>query len=219
MSFNQPFAPPQDFLLSGFQNPLLDPSEQKYFDQFLDGLIDIDTLPIQSPVENTPAIEPVEQQFKVDQDRREYFMSEHLRQKELLQPAKRPLEDKSNVVSKKRGPGRPRKNNVVPHSPNSLEDEKKSHRELLTEDQKRLNHVESEKRRRKLIQEGFERLTDLIPALSSQSGGSSSNHSKSIILEKAAEHILLLNSRIQQLEQMVQQSFPVERHSAHFDFQ
>lgn len=52
-------------------------------------------------------------------------------------------------------------------------------RENLTEDQKRENHINSEKKRRKVIQTGFENLAVIVPAIK---GG---NPSKSAMLEAA----------------------------------
>ncbi|KKY37252.1 putative bhlh family transcription factor [Diaporthe ampelina] len=52
-------------------------------------------------------------------------------------------------------------------------------RENLTEDQKRENHINSEKKRRKVIQTGFENLAVMVPAIK---GG---NPSKSAMLEAA----------------------------------
>lgn len=54
-------------------------------------------------------------------------------------------------------------------------------RENLTEDQKRENHINSEKKRRKVIQTGFENLAVMVPAIK---GG---NPSKSAMLEAAVE--------------------------------
>ncbi|KAG8160532.1 hypothetical protein KVR01_010068 [Diaporthe batatas] len=52
-------------------------------------------------------------------------------------------------------------------------------RENLTEDQKRENHINSEKKRRKVIQTGFENLAVIVPAIKG------SNPSKSAMLEAA----------------------------------
>ncbi|KAJ3276721.1 hypothetical protein HDV01_002774 [Terramyces sp. JEL0728] len=138
------------------------------------------------------------------------------------------------TVPKKRGPGRPRKNQEEPNKKAALtgldmkpkrstalaidtnikkrleEDEenhvkKPARRDLLTEDEKRVNHVVSEQRRRKLIREGFQVLVDLTPSLSnsppvsSGPGNTGGGHSKSTILFKAADYISELKAQVENL--------------------
>ncbi|ORX78650.1 hypothetical protein K493DRAFT_308665 [Basidiobolus meristosporus CBS 931.73] len=70
--------------------------------------------------------------------------------------------------------------------------------ELLTEKEKRANHIASEQKRRQNIRVGFERLVEIVPTLSH------SHRSESVILQKSVEYIhQLLNTR-QQLKQRVQ---------------
>ena len=64
----------------------------------------------------------------------------------------------------------------------------KKKRELLTLEQKKANHVNSEQRRRSNIRNGFQTLSDYIPTLSG------SNHSKSTVLSKACEYIEFLKT-------------------------
>jgi hypothetical protein len=78
----------------------------------------------------------------------------------------------------------------------------KPHRENLTEDQKRENHIKSEQKRRTLIKEGFEDLNELVPDL--RGGG----HSKSVVLVMAADWLedlikgnQVLRARLQELEE------------------
>ncbi|KAJ3315897.1 hypothetical protein HDV04_000104 [Boothiomyces sp. JEL0838] len=138
------------------------------------------------------------------------------------------------TVPKKRGPGRPRKNQEEPNKKvalagmdmkpkrstalaidtnikKRLEEDEENHvkkparRDLLTEDEKRVNHVVSEQRRRKLIREGFQVLVDLTPALSnsppvsSGPGNTGGGHSKSTILFKAADYIRELKAQVESL--------------------
>lgn len=76
-------------------------------------------------------------------------------------------------------------------------------RDNLSEEQKRSNHINSEKKRRKVIQVGFENLGFIVPGLSA--GGSPS---KSAMLESSVaflQELLLGNAHLdQQLEQMKQ---------------
>ncbi|KAI8146688.1 hypothetical protein BJV82DRAFT_534050 [Fennellomyces sp. T-0311] len=83
----------------------------------------------------------------------------------------------------------------------------KSSRELLTEDEKRANHIASEQKRRSTIRTGFKDLTDLIPTLKNI------NNSKSTVLFKAVDFIKHLekrnkglNDKIAQLEKRVQEA-------------
>ncbi|KAI7869284.1 hypothetical protein BDF14DRAFT_343401 [Spinellus fusiger] len=67
-------------------------------------------------------------------------------------------------------------------------------KELLTEDEKRANHIASEQKRRSTIRSGFKDLTDLIPALKNI------NHSKSTVLFKAVDYIHSLEKKTKQLQ-------------------
>jgi len=84
---------------------------------------------------------------------------------------------------------------------------RKQTKELLTEEEKRANHIASEKKRRNLIRLGFQELTDLVPGLKLSSGvgvdGSLMpfNNSKSTILFKAVEYIKQLETRNKELTQ------------------
>ncbi|KAI9304645.1 hypothetical protein BJ944DRAFT_266533 [Cunninghamella echinulata] len=55
--------------------------------------------------------------------------------------------------------------------------------ELLTEDQKKANHIASEQKRRANIRIGFDQLVDIVPTLSE------CQRSESLILQKSAEYI------------------------------
>lgn len=60
----------------------------------------------------------------------------------------------------------------------SAKTSKKPSHELLSEDQKRANHIASEQKRRANIRVGFEKLVDIVPTLSS------GHRSEALILQK-----------------------------------
>lgn len=74
---------------------------------------------------------------------------------------------------------------------------RKPHRELLTEEEKRANHIASEQKRRSTIRSGFKELTDIIPTLKNI------NNSKSTVLFKAVEFIKYLEKRNKTLREKV----------------
>lgn len=73
-------------------------------------------------------------------------------------------------------------------------------RENLTEDQKRENHINSEKKRRKVIQVGFENLSHIVPAIK---GG---NPSKSAMLEATVAWLQDLLDGNEALKEQVSQN-------------
>ncbi|KAI7847699.1 hypothetical protein BDC45DRAFT_610839 [Circinella umbellata] len=70
-------------------------------------------------------------------------------------------------------------------------------RELLTEEEKRANHIASEQKRRNTIRNGFKDMTDIIPTLKNI------NNSKSTILFKAVEYIRHLEKRNRNLREKI----------------
>lgn len=60
---------------------------------------------------------------------------------------------------------------------------KKTSHELLSDDQKKANHIASEQKRRANIRIGFEKLIDIVPTLSS------GHRSEALILQKCKEKI------------------------------
>lgn len=72
---------------------------------------------------------------------------------------------------------------------------KRGHRKKLTTEQKRSNHIRHEKKRRALIRDGFDDLTELVPALR---GGT---WSRSRILFKAVEWLQTILERNEALQQ------------------
>jgi hypothetical protein len=114
------------------------------------------------------------------------------------QLATEPITPTSETQEERKGPGRPKKRK-------RQESEVEVKRELLTEDEKRQNHVQSEQRRRKLIKEGFETLVQLTPALqhtpvNTGPGNTGGSHSKSTILDQAANYIRELQAQVESLK-------------------
>ncbi|CAG8641899.1 12981_t:CDS:1, partial [Ambispora gerdemannii] len=72
---------------------------------------------------------------------------------------------------------------------------RKPYKELLTEEEKRANHIASEQKRRNTIRAGFKELTDIIPTLKNV------NNSKSTILFKAVDYIKYLERRNRNLKE------------------
>jgi hypothetical protein len=73
----------------------------------------------------------------------------------------------------------------------SEENDKTKSRARLTPDQKRLNHLESEKRRRQCVREAFDRLINTSSYFTGDCYGSKSN-----LLERAARYIQSLHNDI-----------------------
>jgi len=55
----------------------------------------------------------------------------------------------------------------------------------LSEHEKKANHIASEQKRRQVIREGFDRLTELVPGLEGQ------GRSESVVLKKTVDYIRL----------------------------
>lgn len=75
-------------------------------------------------------------------------------------------------------------------SDNALTPARRTRREGLTEDQKRKNHISSEKRRRDLIKKQFEKMCSLVPRLADSE--SATTKSKSAVLLTVYEHLVFL---------------------------
>ncbi|KAI9320972.1 hypothetical protein BX666DRAFT_1913105 [Dichotomocladium elegans] len=73
----------------------------------------------------------------------------------------------------------------------------KPHKELLTEAEKRANHIASEQKRRTTIRSGFKDLTDIVPTLKNI------NNSKSTVLFKAVDYIKYLEKRTKHLREKI----------------
>ncbi|KAI8865733.1 hypothetical protein GQ42DRAFT_165906 [Ramicandelaber brevisporus] len=69
--------------------------------------------------------------------------------------------------------------------------------ELLTEEEKKANHIASEQKRRQNIRQGYEKLVTLVPTLSQ------SQRSEALILQKTVEYIKMLLQEREHLEQQI----------------
>ena len=76
---------------------------------------------------------------------------------------------------------------------------------LLTEEERRANHVASEHKRRQSIKTGFERLHSLVPELSHPHGKSKS---EAVVLQKTVEFI---HTRLKQIHDLQEQVRLMER--------
>ncbi|KAG2208735.1 hypothetical protein INT47_007834 [Mucor saturninus] len=83
----------------------------------------------------------------------------------------------------------------VPSSHGKRRLEEEENRELLSDDQKRANHIASEQKRRNTIRGGFKELTEIIPTLKNI------NNSKSTILFKSVDYIKQLDKRNKSLRE------------------
>lgn len=78
------------------------------------------------------------------------------------------------------------------------EDDKGSlSRPVLTLEQKKINHIESENRRRAMIRSSFDRLVELVPDLDA-----SENRSELVILDKTSKYIEQLRAENERLEEL-----------------
>lgn len=73
----------------------------------------------------------------------------------------------------------------------------KPHKELLTEEEKRSNHIASEQKRRSMIRSGFKDLTEIVPTLKNI------NNSKSTVLFKAVDYVKYLEKRNRNLREKI----------------
>ncbi|KAI9030951.1 hypothetical protein CLU79DRAFT_685882, partial [Phycomyces nitens] len=94
------------------------------------------------------------------------------------------------------------KSKAVNHEENSEKTWKRNktqklHKELLTEEEKRANHIMSEQKRRSTIRTGFKDLTDIVPTLKNI------NNSKSTVLFKAVDYIRYLEKRNKNLREKI----------------
>ncbi|KAI9254208.1 hypothetical protein EDC94DRAFT_619231 [Helicostylum pulchrum] len=85
----------------------------------------------------------------------------------------------------------------VTHEKSTTNKKPRTNKELLTEEEKRANHIASEQKRRSTIRNGFKDLTDLIPTLKNI------NNSKSTVLFKAVDFIKYLEKRTKTLKEKV----------------
>ncbi|KAF9920540.1 hypothetical protein FBU30_009613 [Linnemannia zychae] len=88
---------------------------------------------------------------------------------------------------------------VSSEAPTMVTPKRKPYKELLTEEEKRANHIASEQKRRNTIRNGFKDMTDIIPELKDV------NSSKSTILFKAVDFIKHLEKRNRMLQEKASQ--------------
>ncbi|KAF9930922.1 hypothetical protein BGZ67_005562 [Mortierella alpina] len=74
---------------------------------------------------------------------------------------------------------------------------KKPHHELLTEAEKKANHIASEQKRRQNIRVGFDSLVEIVPTLSD------CHRSEAVILQKSVEYIHRLMNQKNELKSRV----------------
>ncbi|KAJ3336567.1 hypothetical protein HDU91_001743 [Kappamyces sp. JEL0680] len=107
---------------------------------------------------------------------------------------------KKTNASKKGGVSK-KKEDIKPPTPKP--------KELLSDSQKKLNHVQSEQRRRANIKEGFDLLERLTPSLYNQApipqgpGNTGGGHSKQAVLKGAAEYIMQLQEQVELLKRQL----------------
>ncbi|KAI8343154.1 hypothetical protein BC941DRAFT_465317 [Chlamydoabsidia padenii] len=76
----------------------------------------------------------------------------------------------------------------TPTTPTKERKSRKAPHELLTDAEKKANHIASEQKRRQNIRLGFDQLIEIVPALNS------GNRSEALILQKSVDHIKQLIS-------------------------
>ncbi|KAI8982499.1 hypothetical protein BDB01DRAFT_723653 [Pilobolus umbonatus] len=72
---------------------------------------------------------------------------------------------------------------TYPPTPTKERKHRKQPHELLTDSQKKANHIASEQKRRQNIRIGFDQLIDIVPSLNH------GNRSEALILQKSVDHI------------------------------
>ncbi|KAL8393557.1 hypothetical protein RB595_003340 [Gaeumannomyces hyphopodioides] len=75
----------------------------------------------------------------------------------------------------------------------------------LTEEEKKLNHIASEQKRRQAIREGFDRLTELVPGLEGQ------GRSEGIVLKRTVD---FMRDQLEERRRLVQ---AIEERGGHVD--
>ncbi|CAG8465758.1 9624_t:CDS:2 [Scutellospora calospora] len=88
-------------------------------------------------------------------------------------------------------------NNQSPSTPAPNRRGKKGHHELLTEAEKKANHIASEQKRRQNIRLGFDQLVEIVPTLSQ------CHRSEALILQKSVEYIQQLLMQKNELKERV----------------
>ena len=110
-----------------------------------------------------------------------------LNQQPLPIPPQWPIHPSTTLPSSEPYPPRKeRRNRKLPH-------------ELLSEDQKKANHIASEQKRRHNIRIGFDQLIDMVPTLNH------GNRSEALILQQSVDHIRYLVAVKNELKNQVRE--------------
>ncbi|KAI9484412.1 hypothetical protein BDB00DRAFT_855815 [Zychaea mexicana] len=92
-------------------------------------------------------------------------------------------EDSAAALSSPSSSSDPGNNSQQQPQPRRQRRARKAPHELLTEAEKKANHIASEQKRRQNIRLGFEQLIEVVPSLSQ------GNRSEALILQKSVDHI------------------------------
>ncbi|KAI8388583.1 uncharacterized protein BYT42DRAFT_543856 [Radiomyces spectabilis] len=167
---------------------LLDNDDQKSFSQFIH-MFDQDKSADPSSTYH-PYDGQQNNQVATNDDRLMTLKTEtdHDNTMSILQSFESVQQDRRDSVSVEDMDRKRRSSSEASRSP-SPERKRIKSKELLTEDEKRANHIASEQKRRNTIRTGFKDLTDIVPTLKNV------NNSKSTILFKAVDYIRQLEKR------------------------
>jgi hypothetical protein len=105
---------------------------------------------------------------------------------------------KANLKKKRPQKFNPRREGLTPNSAGNYRG-KKLAEELLTDEQKKAHHIASEQKRRQNIRDGYDMLIASIPQLKH------GPRNEAVVLEKALEYIIQLQSKQSELKNRVVQ--------------
>lgn len=195
------FVMPFEDFSTPHDNDVLNDTDQKSFNHFLDNFF-IDGRPPSAPTDNERLLSgpsnvgapvflhqsheitiPHSAAMKKETQQRPLLSSQHHHAPKL-----EPLDEPTTCATIKEDS---KKEDDADGQDNASyqQQQQRPSRDLLTEDEKRANHIASEQKRRNTIRIGFKEMTDIIPTLKNI------NNSKSTILFKAVEYIRHLDKR------------------------
>ncbi|KAI9478622.1 MAG: hypothetical protein EXX96DRAFT_539695 [Benjaminiella poitrasii] len=182
---SEPVLPPPNL-----NNSVLNEHDQKTFSQFLDQFFVDPNMQIDpqfSMVEEPPMPFPYHHQSTHDE--------EYSRQSSILQS----LDEQKKKLNQQKQQPMPSfvESKTKPNNGGGAMRRGKPHKELLTEEEKRSNHIASEQKRRSMIRTGFKDLTEIVPTLKNI------NNSKSTVLFKAVDYIKYLEKRNKSLRDKI----------------
>ncbi|KAI7900782.1 uncharacterized protein BX663DRAFT_516493 [Cokeromyces recurvatus] len=178
-------------------NAVLNEQEQKTFSQFLDQFF------IDPNMEIDPQFSMLEEPHIPSNLHRSIQENEEHQRRPSIFPSSLDVQNKQ-VTQRKPLP--PRSYKTLP-SNGAI---RRGHKELLTEEEKRNNHIASEQKRRSMIRTGFKELTEIVPTLKNV------NNSKSTVLFKAVDYINYLEKRNKNLREKIKRlefRLQAEQHS------